>query len=446
MVYLYSGPIIILNLENGEIEEIELDDDIIRKNIGGAKLNKYLYEKYKDYDPIIFGSGYLTGTLFPGASLGIITGENPVNNKISHSPFLLHGGAEFKLSGISFLALLGKSKKPIYLWLHDGIVDIKDAENLVGMDTWKVTDIIRKENGEPTIQVLSIGIGGEKGSCISNISLNYWGSGDRNGFGKVLGEKNVKAIAFKGLGEIEVANSQEFIDNCIDLRKEIINGAIKGKKGIEEFSPYLGFDGVKEWLSPYIHRHVSCYSCIYPCNTFVKYNEDAGVITQNGVDEPGIFLTDLSGLLAFKDMGLDPKEIFRYMEKALRFGIDLTSAAYIIKNSSINSLTESKDAKMVSWPIDREEVRLEEDFGVFSLYPPFRPIIGDFGINSAPNSIFRVWTERNALSYISGICPVLLLISPEITEGEILEAINLTSGLDLLMDDFKKVIKDLYES
>ncbi|RLA92772.1 MAG: hypothetical protein DRG25_05730, partial [Deltaproteobacteria bacterium] len=221
MDYMYSGPILIVDLGTQETEEIELEDDLVKNFLGGIGITTNLYEEYQEEDPLIIGTGIFTGSLAPGSALGIITGKSPLTNKISHAPFTLSGGSELKYSGFSFIVLKNKAPKPTYLWLHDGIAEFKDAERIWGKDTWEATDWIRNEHASPNIQCLIIGLAGEKMTNLSQISLNYWGSGDRLGLGKLMGEKNLKAVAFRGMGEFEADNIEGYVEKSAGILKRI---------------------------------------------------------------------------------------------------------------------------------------------------------------------------------------------------------------------------------
>ena len=69
MEYLSSERILIVDLEAGEVSEDELDEDLVAEKIGGAGITKALYEEYQDDEPIVMGTGLLTGTLYPASAL-----------------------------------------------------------------------------------------------------------------------------------------------------------------------------------------------------------------------------------------------------------------------------------------------------------------------------------------------------------------------------------------
>ena len=448
---LFSGRIGIVDLEKNEVREEALDEGFVRSHIGGGPANLALYNQYKDSDPVIFGTGPFTATMVPGGALGIITAKSPWTGQVCHAPFVLYGGSEMKLSGFDFLVLLGISDKPVYLWVHDEIVDIQDGSLIWEKDTWETTDILREKHGDPLIQVLAIGEAGEKQIRASQVILNYWGTGDRWGFGSILGGKKVKAIAMKGLGFLEMEDVTSFIDSCASLRKLITETGRLQRQGCIAFSPDLGAGDVAAWIGHLVHRYSSCFGCVYTCNTFVKYNEDPKVLVETGVKEPGFLITDLSGLLGFKKAGLSAEGSARGLEISARIGADPTVLSKKVEESGgktpkeIQSCVEEMLCKDTSsqpppWPIDGDDHRLEQETSIFSPWPPPRPVFGSVVLPSDAKEISNWWLHRNSLAYTFGICPIFTQMNPEIDEKVLLELLKLGVGIDLTTKELQEII------
>ncbi len=446
MKYMYNGPILVLDLATQRNEERDLEPGLIERALGGAGISSVLYDEYQDEDPFIIGTGILTATLVPGAALGIFTGRSPITQKLGHAPFTLFGGSELKLSGFSFVVLKNKAEKPAYLWLHDGVADIEDGTVLRGQDTWETTDWIRHEHGEPAIQVLSIGRAGEARSSLAQISCNYWGSGDRFGFGRILGEKNVKAIAFRGLGEIEPAIPGEFLKKARALLGRVRGSSFSGQQGFEKFAQFLGVtDDISRWLQPFVHRYSSCFNCPYPCNTFVKYNENSNVLHSGGVEEAGLLLTNLLDVLSFKQFGADAETTLRALEKARRLGLEPNSSAEVLRHTGqglkdLESLFEAQVKRVAPWPSERGEAQSEEMLSFFSTWTPFLPLFGSVGATSSLEENSRLWVRRNALAYITGICPVFMLMCAEYSEDILRDLVNLGYGTAFSGDEFRNMV------
>ena len=243
MEYLSSNNIAIIDLSKSQVVTEEIDDDLIMERIGGVGITSYLWERFKDEDPIVFGTGLLTGTLVPGSSLGIITAKSPLTGNLHHAPFCLYSAMEMKYAGFDYIVVKGVAEKPVYLWLHDGIADINDASEYWGKTPWEMADLnvgLRNLLGEELIQFLTIGKAGEVGSDIAQILVNCWPSGDRWGFGKVMGDKKLKSLVLRGMGLFEIANPKAFVEKCAELLLKIKKGTILEKKGCIEFPAALG--------------------------------------------------------------------------------------------------------------------------------------------------------------------------------------------------------------
>jgi aldehyde:ferredoxin oxidoreductase len=235
MEYLSTNKIAIIDLATSKITDREVDEDLVREKIGGAGITTALYEQYQSEDPIVLGTGPLTGTLAPASALGMITAKSPLTGKVCHAPLTLYAGLELKYSGFDYLVIKGSSKKPVYLWIHDGVADISDAKDVWGKDVWASTDTIRELMGDSLIQVLAIGKAGESESDFAQVCINYWASGDRWGFGKLFGQKKLKLVALRGMSLLEVANAEGFVNQCKELLTALKAEPLRRRRGLKKF-------------------------------------------------------------------------------------------------------------------------------------------------------------------------------------------------------------------
>ncbi len=437
MDYLSSNKILIVNLESGEITEDELDDELVSNRIGGVGVTSFLYDTYKDKDPIVLGTGLLTGTLFPGSALGIISAKSPKTGEIAHSPFTLKAGMELKFTGFDYVVVLGQAGKPVFLWLHDGVADIQDASEIWGSDVWKTTDHIRRGMGDDLIQTLAIGPAAESGSELAQICINYWGSGDCWGFGKLFGEKNLKAIALRGMGLLEISEPEDFVDQCFEIFENINKGSFQGKAGIQDIFSAMGENDASEWLLPSVHRNSACYNTPYPTNTFLYLDEDPKTVAEPAAPEPGFLVTDPCALLELKRCGLSAKEAGSVMRACARYGINPTAVAEFCARSgekSMENIEKSlKDLKgTISIP----------DCGRFSCWAPGKPLFSNFDVSDT--SEYGVWWKRRqAVAYIFGVHPIFANMAPELSEELMLQMVNKGTGLELDQEILDKVIEDV---
>ena len=154
----YAGKLLRVDLSAGRISEEPLpSDDILRKYIGGLGLGaKIIYDEVplhvKALDPenrLVIMTGPLTGTNVPSASDWTVTSlRHELDSKTiqgSHS----HGywGAYLKMNGIDGIIFQGAAASPVYLWIHDGQVELRDASRFWGLDTHDTEDAIKAELG-----------------------------------------------------------------------------------------------------------------------------------------------------------------------------------------------------------------------------------------------------------------------------------------------------------
>ena len=125
-MFLYNELILVIDLSTQTSEITELDLTTVEKYIGGRVINSKLLEMYRGEDPVVIGTGPLTGTLAPGAAAGVISTYGPGESFV-HLPVTDFLGAEVKYSGFDFIVIKGKAVRPVYLWLHEGVMNFNDA-------------------------------------------------------------------------------------------------------------------------------------------------------------------------------------------------------------------------------------------------------------------------------------------------------------------------------
>lgn len=211
MAYGYHGKILRVDLSNGKISIDEPDENFYRRYIGGKSLALYylLNEMEPGVDPLgpdnllIFAPSVITGAPLPGTSRFSVAAKSPLTGTYGESEAGGFFGPELKFTGFDAVIVKGKAKKPVYLWIHDGEAEIRDASKIWGKPTKEAQEGIRKELGDDKVRVALIGPAGEKlvrFACIVN-ELKH--ANGRGGMGAVMGSKNLKAIAVRGTKKVE---------------------------------------------------------------------------------------------------------------------------------------------------------------------------------------------------------------------------------------------------
>jgi aldehyde:ferredoxin oxidoreductase len=298
---------------------------------------------------LIFGTGPVTGTLAPASSRYNVTAKSPLSGFLGDSNSGGFWAAELKYAGYEGLVFYGKAAKPVYLWIDDDQIEIRDAAGLWGQDTWQTASLIRSVHRDPRVAVNAIGPAGEnlvKFACIVNDGGRVAG---RTGMGAVMGSKNLKAIAVRGTKGIRVAHPKEYFETCQRIAATIRGGrqfdlykmsGVVAHRGIEDYSdddpivnllfeppmPGWGEIGGKEWWRTYWTKRKACSGCQMHCSHFyvVRDGPFAGVMGEGPDAETQGWLTVL--------VGNSKKEIAAFGNGLLnRLGMDAIEMGAIVR-------------------------------------------------------------------------------------------------------------------
>lgn len=231
--YGYNGRIARIDLSNDKISIEEPEYEFYRKFIGGwGFIGYYLLKELKPkIDPLgpknklIFALGVVTGTPVPGSGRNSVGAKSPLTGAFGATEVGGFWGAELKHAGFDALVIEGKAEKPIYLWINDGEIQIRDASHLWGRDIGESQLMIRKELKDNRIRTAQIGVGGEnlvRFACVVN-GLKH--TAGRTGMGAVMGSKKLKAIAVRGGDGPEVADPDK-----LRALAEYITRKVKGNE------------------------------------------------------------------------------------------------------------------------------------------------------------------------------------------------------------------------
>jgi len=214
MAYGYNGKILRVNLSHRTVSVEEPEDNFYRRYFGGRGfISYYLIKELKaGVDPLgpenklVFASGVVTGVPVGGCGRNSVGGKSPLTGAYGDAEVGGYWGAELKQAGYDAIIVDGRAESPVYLWIKDGEVEIRDASHLWGKTTAETQEIIRSDVGEPLARTAIIGQAGEKlvrYACILNDVTHAAG---RTGMGAVMGSKNLKAIAVRGHNRLTLAS------------------------------------------------------------------------------------------------------------------------------------------------------------------------------------------------------------------------------------------------
>ena len=215
MPFGYNGKILKVDLTHHNWEVEEPQESFYREYLGGSGIGLYyiLKEMPAGADPLgpdnilTFAVGVVTGAPFSGQSRICANAKSPLTGAIGDSQAGGFFPAELKAAGYDAIILKGQSPSPVYLWIEDGAVEIRDASNVWGKETGETEDLIRQElGGDKGIEITEIGPAGEglvKIAAIMNMANRAHG---RTGLGAVMGSKRLKAIAVRGNSRPQMAD------------------------------------------------------------------------------------------------------------------------------------------------------------------------------------------------------------------------------------------------
>jgi len=309
----YMGQLLRVDLSKGTSKTQPLDPVTAYNFLGGRGYSaKLLYEELRPRtDPLghgnklIFMTGPLTGTAFPGAGRTVVSSKSPLTGTVADS--LVGGafGAFLKKAGFDGIIVEGKSDRPVYLLVEDGKTSIEDASRLWGKNTLET----RKELEEKHVGswVATIGPAGENLSRIACIYVGAKsgreGMAGRCGLGAVMGSKNLKAIVVRGEKKVEIVHDDAYRKILEKIRRTVETHPITGIDGslarfgtallvhritagglmpVDNFSGrQLTFEEADKFSGEtvkenYLVRKTACFACPTACGRWVKVGDWEG--------------------------------------------------------------------------------------------------------------------------------------------------------------------------
>lgn len=214
----YAGKMLFIDLGSRHVEERKLTEELARTFLGGYGLGaKVLYEMMPPgLDPfhgdsvIGFLAGPCTGTGATMSGRYTVVCKSPVTQRWNDSNSGGYFGPELKKAGYDAVFIHGVAEMPVYIWIHDGKVEIRDAAQLWGKSIKETEARLRAELGEPRMQSAAIGRAGENRSYMATIMNDEHRACGRGGSGAVMGSKNLKAVVVRGAAKLAIANPEDF--------------------------------------------------------------------------------------------------------------------------------------------------------------------------------------------------------------------------------------------
>lgn len=227
----YAGKVLRINVSDGSYRIEHLDMKLARQYIGGRGFNAVrLYKEVPaGTDPVgpdnklMVATGPLVGTMFPTASRFNVSARSPLTGIFGDTNAGGHFAPEMKFAGYDQIIVEGRAEKPSYISIRDDLVEVKDADGIWGGTVFEADIGIKRQLGDPWTQTLICGPAAENGVKYAGLFANQVRAAARTGMGTVMASKNIKGIAVRGTGAIEVHDTEGFEELVLALEGEIRN-------------------------------------------------------------------------------------------------------------------------------------------------------------------------------------------------------------------------------
>lgn len=343
-----------IDLTNNKIKIESLPDDFLLNYIGGRGFNmKVLYDEVKpEVDPLspenklLVGIGPLNGTLFPGSARVNFSAKSPQTGILGDSNAGGFFGPELKFAGFDQIIIEGKSPKPVYIFINDGIIKLRPADHLIGKDVFETNRLLLEEFKDPRIQIAAVGPAAENGVKFSGIFCNLVRAAARTGMGTLLASKNVKAIVVRGTLDLGTKNSKGFLNMIDKINQQIYSheeyiprkrmGTTRLISILNEFGCLATkhyqtgrFEFANRVSGEYLEKNYkkkskACFSCTIPCSRFFEINSDKYQLKSEGPEFEG--LAGFSSKLGISNI----EDTLKCVDMCNKFGLDVITTSECI--------------------------------------------------------------------------------------------------------------------
>jgi aldehyde:ferredoxin oxidoreductase len=345
-----------IDLANRRVQVQPIAEEDLHRFIGGAGLGaeilrRELGAKQDPYGPenrLIFATGPFQGPPVPGGAKFSVVGISPVTHTFGDTAAGASWGPSLKDAGYDVLLFEGRADEPVYVSIVDDQVEIREASDLWGLDTFKTVDAVHQKTGDKRLSVAAIGPAGERRVAIGCIAFDKHSFAGRCGMGAVMGSKNLKAVAVRGTRQVPV-HDPERTEALAKRYQQEISQAVKenefrkhGTPGLCESAEALGDMPIKYWdgdvwpegakrlggksYTETLHaKPLPCKYCPIGCHRRISIDHPPEYAMESIGPE-----YETLGMMGTGAMIDDPKAVSRANEIANRLGIDTISAGAMV--------------------------------------------------------------------------------------------------------------------
>jgi len=228
-----------IDLTTGDIQTKPIPLDVRKKFLGGRGLDSYLLYNHteKACDPLgpknalMISGGILTATCASATARTHVMAKSPLTGLLGSANMGGFFAPEMAWAGFHHLVIKGKAKHPVYIYLHNGKIEIRDARDIWGKSVPDTQWAIREDLGDQEVKSCVCGPAGENLVRFANVMTGIKNSGGRTGMGCVMGSKNLKAVAARGTMDIKIARPTEALDYNKRFIDQIVSAKVNQTQG-----------------------------------------------------------------------------------------------------------------------------------------------------------------------------------------------------------------------
>ncbi len=252
----YHGAVLEVDLSRRNVKKTALTRKDAHEYLGGRGLGmKLLADRLRKpgvnplapENPLLFMPGPFSGLPIPSSSRTCIVTKSPrtspLKSRYPHASTVSYAnmggffGPEIRFAGYDGILVTGRASSPVYLWIDDDRVEIREAGTYWGMRTDEFDRKFTEDLGDRRFRTCYIGPAGERFvsyACVLHTAARAAG---RGGTGCVMGSKNLKAIAVRGSRQPEVADHEKFLGILDEIRRDFRAG-FGGGQGYDNWRRY----------------------------------------------------------------------------------------------------------------------------------------------------------------------------------------------------------------
>lgn len=351
----YMGKYARIDLSSGKISYEDFTDEMAKKYIGGSGFGaKLLYDETgPDTAPLgpdnllIFAVGPVTGTKAFNSDRFEVISKSPKTGIYGEASCGGHWGSRFKKCGLDAIVIKGKADHPVYLNITEAKIEIEDATDFWGKDTFYTHEKLQERAGKKS-EVACIGPSGEIMLPIAAIIADgkHGRAAGRSGVGAVMGSKKLKAVVVNGNKSVEVDDADIITSTNKSITPSMKEGAkdlsVAGTTCALDLFEEVGNLPIKNWyrgnwqnaadnLAGYVTvkrfnaKHYGCGNCPIRCGKVVLTK--GGEYDGEEVAAPEYETVALMGSNCLID---DYETIIKENEICNAYGVDTIAAGNMI--------------------------------------------------------------------------------------------------------------------